>query len=374
MKTGEDFRREFPETEEGFKDSMYTALQSVHGEKRRAHMNLKPIVAFGLILLLMMSVGIAASVEKWSLFDSVPDTWVTANEAEQAQMKDSFEPVCIDGRVADATVREAIYDGFGLYLVIDLRPTDPTVFLMPDMNANLTDPAQSVVSSFPEDVTLEEHIKTLGYKTVYRVDVMTLLPGMVFPATMDMNEDGSFSFFLRQRMTDDQNMMLPEIACEMMVHIKRNSTEQVTNGSTILEYLTTELNIEAQPMLGVKSSIEGDSHVFENCGVRVSDVRLYKTLLTTYLTADVEIVDQEKYDDHYQKYLFYASDQKGNRLNSGYFNVSGVSEDSSTGEYYYACTLALDELPDELSMTEVTWKDRENNILDSYTFQLEDIQ
>lgn len=75
MKTGEDFRREFPQVEESFREAEYQALLRLHEKRRRTHMKLKPVIAFVLILMLLMSVGVAATVEKWSLFDSVPESW-----------------------------------------------------------------------------------------------------------------------------------------------------------------------------------------------------------------------------------------------------------------------------------------------------------
>lgn len=375
MKTGEDFRREFPETEEGFKDHVYSVLQSVHDKKRRAHMRIKPIAAFVLIMLMMMSVGIAATVEKWSLFDSVPDSWITADEDETAQMKASFEPVQIDGRLADVTVREAIYDGFGLYLVIDVRPANPAVFLMPDDNMELTDAASSVASFFPKDVTLEEHIKTLGYTKVYRVDVMSRLLGTVFPASMKMSDDGTFTFFYRQRLMEEQDMMQPEITTNLMVHIKEYSDERVNNGSTIREYISSELPLKVQPMIVAKGSADGESHVFENSGWRMSHVRIYKTLLTTYLIADVEVVDQEKFDNRHMKYTVFAVDEDGNRLKSGYFNLYGIMQDYHTDEYYYSSTHALNELPEEFTIAEALWEIGEDPILlDQWTFPLVDVE
>lgn len=75
MKTGEDFRREFPQVEESFREAEYQALMRLHEKRRRTHMKFKPVIAFVLILMLLMSVGVAATVEKWSLFDSVPESW-----------------------------------------------------------------------------------------------------------------------------------------------------------------------------------------------------------------------------------------------------------------------------------------------------------
>lgn len=369
MKNAEEFRMEFPETEEEFKDRVYQTLQSVHEEKRRNGMKLKPIIMVAVILVVMMSVGVAATVEKWSMFESVPDSWMTANEEDVSRMKASFTPIHLKGNGVDATLREAIYDGYGLYLVVDMRPKSPDVFLLPRDNAELTSPAGDVVSSFPYDVTLEKHIKDLGYQTIYRIDMSAMLSNcMVYPATVEMNEDGSFTFFLRVRLMDEKDILQPEIKTDLSIVIQRNESWNT-------DYISTDLSISAQPVLAAKVSAPDESHVFANCGVRLSNVRLYRTLLTTYLMADVEIVDQQVYDDHYLKYLFYSTDKDGNRLDSGYFNVSGITQDRSTGTYTFNCTLSLKELPDTLGFAEATWRiGIEKEVVDQWIFPLVDMK
>lgn len=250
MKTGEDFRREFPQAEEGFRAAEYQALMRLHEEKRRLHMKLKPVIAFIFMLMLLMSIGVAATVEKWSLFDSVPDDWRIATDAEKAQMKSSFVPIAIDGEIVDVTIREAIYDGYGVYLVVDVTPQKPEVFLMPYHNADLDEPAGDVVSSFPDDVTLEEHIMALGYRHIYRVDIMTGLAGMFFPAQMELNEDGSFAFFFRQRLDRAQDMQQPSLSFTVAANLKSDSR--------YLEHFDTDVTLTVQPLLEAKCSPAGE--------------------------------------------------------------------------------------------------------------------
>lgn len=366
MKTGEDFRREFPQAEEGFRAAEYQALMRLHEEKRRLYMKFKPVIAFILMLMLLMSVGVAATVEKWSLFDSVPDDWRIATDAEKAQMKSSFVPIPIDGKMVDVTIREAIYDGYGVYLVVDVTPKSPNVFLIPYHNADLDEPAGDVVSSFPDDVTLEEYIRALGYRQIYRVDIMTGLAGMFFPATMELNEDGSFAFFFRQRLDRAQDMQQPSLSFTVAANLKSDSR--------YLEHFDTDVTLTVQPLLEVKYSPAGESHVFANSGLRLSNVQVHRTILTTYVTADVEVVDQDKFDNRYNQYFLRISDSKGNDIKPGYINLIAIRQDD-TGEYQYTCTLSLSALPDELSFVEYQVDyDAGHKPVDSWLFRLQNME
>lgn len=367
MKTGEDFRREFPQAEEGFRSAEYQALMCLQEEKRRLHMRFKPVAAVALMMLLLLSVGVAATVEKWSLFDSVPDDWRIATDAEKAQMKSSFVPIRIDGINVDVTIREAIYDGYGVYLVVDVTPKRPEVFLIPYDNADLDEPAGDVVSSFPDDVTLEEHIMALGYRHIYRVDIMTGLAGMFFPATMELNEDGSFAFFIRQRLDRAQDMKQPSLSFTLAANLKSDSR--------YLEHFDTDVNLTAQPLLEVKCSPAGETHVFANSGLRLSNVQVHRTILTTYVTADVEVVDQARFDNRYEQFFLRVCDSKGNIVKSGYFNLAAIIQDDDTGKYQHTCTLSLSALPDELSFVEYQVDDDAGHKpVNSWLFRLQDME
>lgn len=366
MKTGENFLTEFPQTEESFREAEYQTLMRLHEKKRRTHMKFKPVIAFVLILMLLMSVGVAATVDKWSMFDSVPESWRKATEAEQVQMKSSFTPISLDGSLVDLNIREAIYDGYGVYLVADMKPVTPDVFLLPTINADLDDPAAFAVASFPEDVTLEEHISALGYKKIYRVDFSIGLPGLVFPATMELNEDGSFAFFYRQRLDRAQNIKQSALAFRLMMSIK--------SGGTFLEHLTAEVSLTAQPLLEAKASLSGVYHVFENSGLRMSNVQVHRTILTTYVTADVEVVDPDKFDGRLEQYFLRVCDSKGGEIEAGYFNVMAILQDDA-GKRRYTCTLSLSALPDELSFVEYQVDDAASHKpVDSWLFKLQDME
>lgn len=356
MKTGEDFRNEFPDTEEGFRSAAYQALTSLRAPRKLPSLHGKPILVFALLLAVLMGAAVAGTADKWSLFSSVPEFMQTASKDEQAHMKASFQPVSVKGRHVDLTVREAVYDGFGLYMAIDMAPHQANVFLIPDMNVNLSEPASEAYSGFPADVTLSEHIKALGYTTIYRVDVQALLRGMIFPATLAYNGDGTFTFYLRQRAGAaaeiQQSVLTTQVSASIMLNTGSRST---------LEFVQTDLSVPAQPVLEVKRSAEDFSVAFENSGVKLTNITLQRTLLTTYVSADVAVINEEAFANEGVQFYFCVSDQDGARLLPGYFNISGTTRNLETGAYEYASTLSLDNLPDTLYMTEYAWRSTEGN-------------
>ena len=360
MKTGEDFRREFLDVETGFKDAADQTLRELPEGNDKRIVWFRPVIAIALVLSLLLGVGVAATWERWSLDDFIPTGRITAGQDEWEQIVSAFEPVTVQGDVADITVREVLFDGFAIYMVVDLMPKDATLFLVP----YLTDPektAGKVVDGFPMDVTLQEHIQAMGYKGLCTVDISTGLPVLSFMPEMRVNEDGSYTFYLRQRFNSGQPQM-GELSLSLRI---------VLQGHTLrASYMTIPVTVPVLPVLEQAQSPAGESHIFANSGMRLSNVCMYRTALSTYVTADLEMIDQAAFDAHYSSYSINFFDTDEQLIGIGPFNLAGVIPDS-TGGWYYCHTLTLKELPDTLILAECLWGARDmQGVTEAWTLQL----
>ena len=370
MKTGEDFRKAFPDMDAGFENAAHRALAALPKGKENRSMKYKPLIAFALLaVVLLMGVGVAATWERWSLNDFIPSGRITATQDQWQQMVEAFQPVTVEGDMMKVTVREALYDGFALYMVVDMQPRNAGMFLVSNL-VELDDIAGDVVAGFPEDVTLEEHVTALGYTEIGRLDVSPGLPSTNFPPEMALNEDGTFTCYLRLRLRDGQ----PHASdLEMTLSI-------MVQGSDLKRhYMGVPLTIPTQPVLEMVQSPAGEGHTFANSGMRLSNVTLYRTMLSTYVTADVEITDQAAFDAHYQRYLFNFFDAAGQEIDVGPFNLSGVTQTyergQPTGEWRFTTTLTLSELPDTLTLAESIWGARDmQGVTDAWDICLEKVE
>lgn len=257
-------------------------------------------------------------------------------------------------------------------MVVDVAPHDTNLFLIPDNNEDLDDPACETVSDFPADVTLRQHIAALGYTTVGKVDIHSgLLDVISFMPEMAMNEDGTFTFYLRQRCKSVHPDEREQIALNISVSIRP------TNGGATT-FMEAKAVLKTQPVLESAASPAGESHLYGNHGVRMSNVRLYRTILSAYLTADVEIVDRIAYEAHFLQYVL--NQRVGDQyIAGGPFNLSGIMEETKRGEYTgiytYTATMVIDELPEELTISENSFGSRQTDTeTDRWTFQLVEME
>ncbi len=351
MKTGEDFRREFPPTDEGFQDAAYRALQGLHEKEEERRMRFRPMIVITLLLVLLTGVGVAATWERWSLDDFFTSGRITATEDEWRAMVDDFEPVTVQNELAEVTVREALFDGYALYIVADVVPQRSGDFFMPEMT-KLGSPASEAAESLPSDMTVQEYMSIHGYTRAFEVSMRTGIAGTTFLPEMEINEDGTMTFYLRQRMQQNSQLAdVMDVTLYMPMHI---------DGVGRFYSVEVPLTIQRLPVLEEAVSRNGDRHEFGGIGVAMSNLHLIRTPISTYVTVDAEIMNEESFSSYFGNYTLSFVSADGDEYDAGPFNLSGFMRDSKgrdaePGELYYMATLTLNKIPDRLVLNEAAW-------------------
>ena len=367
MKTGDDFRREFPEIEDSFLDAAHRALSEIHAEKEEKPMKLRPMLVFVLMLVLLTSVSVAATWERWSLDDFIPTGRITATEDEWRKMIDAFEPVTAENDVANVTVREALYDGYALYIVMDVEPLNPHDFFVPEMT-EMDAAARRAADSLPADMSLREYVVSQGYTRILEVRMSTGQRGLMFMPEMELNEDGTMTFYLRQRIQEQGD---PCEDMQVMLYVSMKPTMGSWQYS-----VKAPLTLQCLPVLQEANSPEGERHEFEGCGVVMSNVHMIRTPLSTYVTVEVEVSDEEQYANHFGNTTLRFVDIGGQEYDVGPFNACGfmrdLDADAEPGAPYYMATLTMEEIPDRLLLIEMpSGKYDPDKVSDSWEVPLE---
>ncbi len=139
MKTAEDFRRDFGETEESFRACVRQTLTVLECEEEKP---VKRKINMGLVLALVVVLltGTAIADEQWGILSFLHSRGKTATED---QLLDLSKPVYYypDGTVAEpwrpddalveATMTEALYEDGKLYMAITLKPVAEKALVVP---------------------------------------------------------------------------------------------------------------------------------------------------------------------------------------------------------------------------------------------------
>lgn len=140
MRTAEDFRRDFGETEESFRACVRQTLATLEcGEEKPVKKKIN--MGLGLALVVMLLTGTAIAEEQWGILSFLKSRGQTATED---QLLSLFLPPTLQGMahnerdLVDAVVTEALYEDGRLYLAVNLTPLKENTLVapMPGVNAS----------------------------------------------------------------------------------------------------------------------------------------------------------------------------------------------------------------------------------------------
>ena len=184
MKRAEDFRDAFGPMDAGFEESVRETLRELKiretqetGRKRRGYM----IPAIAAALALLIGIGIAASaitgkrgyVLEWLTENRSPG----ANVTEQPAATDPEEPTIaqVDMEYAMITVREAVNDGYGLYLAVAFTPKDDDTLVFGRWIDPYKDrPEEIGFASDEKAQTIAQWAAKRGYKRMISVALVSM--------------------------------------------------------------------------------------------------------------------------------------------------------------------------------------------------------
>ena len=129
MKRSVDFRNALGSPDADFERTVISTLNQLkleESEKAKVHPPLWPrkaIVILASLLTLSAGIALAAQAGHWGIMD-----WLRGNHSEQAlatELPFSWSGDPVDTELASLRVREAVTDGLGIFLSVEVRPKHP---------------------------------------------------------------------------------------------------------------------------------------------------------------------------------------------------------------------------------------------------------
>lgn len=139
MKTAEDFRNDFGDTEESFRACVRQTLTALECEEEKP---VKKKINMGLVLALavLLLTGTAVADEQWGILSFLQSRGKTATEDQLLELYDPViyypdgtvaEPWRPDDALVEATMTEALYEDGKLYMSITLKPVVEKALVVP---------------------------------------------------------------------------------------------------------------------------------------------------------------------------------------------------------------------------------------------------
>lgn len=366
MKTGNDFRREFPEAEEGFRHAVDDALDGLAQERgSRAFRVPRLAIALAVTLLLLGSVAVAATVHRLNIQDFTDRSqWANLTDEARHVLMTDFPDVVIDNPYADMVITEAVYDGMAVYILVEVVPKNATTFIIPS-HLFEDNQAFSYGSSYPKDMSIQQYAEQLGYQVVLSMQGRcSETPGQYYDSAR--NEDGSFSLMMWAFVLPEQRN-LPEMPMNMTINIEKNGI--------MVDEMKTSFSIALAGPVETARSKENEAVAFENAGVYVKGIEVIRTPMSTYIIANYDIVNRVNYRKYITYRKFRILDESGAEPPKGAYPLSMRFDESyyrMGNQPFYITNRIFDEMPTEITLGEYDGN-REDGWTNgkTYTFHLE---
>lgn len=318
MKTGADFRREFPEVDQSFTAAAEKALSAIE-EPGRAGRRLRSraAVLMAAAVLLAVSTAIAAETVRKRAEDFIEENpFSNMNIQADAALSSAFEADVLDMPCASFRVGQAVYDGMAVYLLLEATPKEAGWMIVPGFIQE-NGQAFSHGSGYPADTTITEYAARQGYAGVLPVTVFgEEITACYYDSAM--NEDGSCSLMVWAFVRPEYRE-LDRLTLHLRVEDVRDAI--VSADATLKWEIALPLAGEVHRAV----STEAAPVDLDGAGIAINSVTAVRTAMTTYIITDFDVTDAARY----QQSLFYSGglkylDEAGEPLKKGTHPLSLV--------------------------------------------------
>lgn len=346
MKTADDFKRAIGSADEAFSACVRrTVAQLIANEEEPGVKKLHTGLVVGFVLLLMSTIAIAAAA-KWGVLD-----FLTERSGGGAPLPETAGFVETDiaqrgGHTDCATIalREAVYDGNAVYMVLEAKPTSDDILLIgPD--AMPDDRMVNFGTQFTEqDGTLSDyavaHNKSrLVWLSLGDRATQEGLDGVVDAVDYLLEEDGTLVFMVKGTVA--------EKAAELPISLVCVTTEQIEQ---TYQKQSASLDFTLTKTPDSERAASAQSAVFADCGVEVTQVALSRSPIATYVRIAFSVIDREAFAQKGDGLWFEFLDENDKRIEGGAIGMGSV-EQVAEGEYVQTDSLAaMETLPDSVTL------------------------
>jgi hypothetical protein len=352
----DELRHAFPEPDARFQACVRHTLDALAQEDaqkerfpmKRPHLRVGVLIAAAVLLL--STIGVAAASWRYGLFDFLqvdPEELSEALAFVQTQVPQTQAPQA--GSPAAETsfsLREAVYDGGAVHLVVEARPASDEVLLIgPD--CLLTDPASSLGLSSEE--TIADYAKANGKTEIRSVQIVdtsaaTGGEGVVQSLSYRLEGDGTLVFLASGAAPEGTASLPVELVC-LTYPLLADGNYDVENGTQTDLSFSLERTDAGQDTRSFSTPV-----AFAGCGVTVERVEFTASPLGIYYAMECTVTDEAAFAAVEEGLFFRFLDADGEAIPLA-ASIGSQRSDPADGRFTLEGALAAsDALPASLTI------------------------
>lgn len=355
MKTSDDFKRAIGPADEAFTACVRRTLTQckVMEEEEPMKKKISTGLVLALVLLLAAAAALAAATQ-WGILDFLSSyNQNVLPDAANLIQKNVTQTGGVS-ELATFALREGLYDGNEVYMVIEAHPASENLLLLgPDLTPD--DAMRHLGPKFEgNNVTINDYAASAG-KTIVNINLADQrmydgLDGVVSSIDYLLEEDGTLVLMVRGELSSEATELPIELICFA------NTTEDGAKAQSALDLKQTKLAFTLSSTPGGTGKQSAQSVVFADCGVEVDSVTLTPSALCTYVRIGYRVIDAEAFAKADDGLWFEFLDKNGARIEDGVGGGSVEPQDAlaspGDGAYYVQTSslAAMNELPQTLTL------------------------
>ena len=334
-----DFRAAFGEPDAAFVSTVQDTLRRLREEEQRPmKRKLSLSAAIAVAACLILATAALAAANHWGLFDFLNSGQSGGALPEAAEIVATDPPqVGGEGELASFKLREAVYDGEYVYMVVDATPAEGLLLLGPD--ALPPDPMRNMTKDESTSMTIGEYAEAndlqMAIVGIGNAAAAEGVGGVVSSLDWRLEADGTLVFMLSGEAPQGAGDVLEvALSCNVTPLVPAPEGEGITMQyyepgaeeptSRFIGYDADAENIQRSELTFALSAVGASespacelSAEYPGCGVRVDGVEFSLSPMAAYYEIHYTVVDEAAYAATEDGVWFEFLDESGERLPSG---------------------------------------------------------
>ncbi|AEY66745.1 DUF4179 domain-containing protein [Clostridium sp. BNL1100] len=364
MRDMKELKNAFGQADNNFVNNVHHILTGIQSKKdgkpvKKIYLRLAAVIT----IICILSAGTAlAFTNTWGILDFL--SGIRTNVKVLPEASSIVQKVVPqEGNKTDIaafTIREAVYDGQSVYIVLDVKPSSPDYLLLgPDAY-----PSDQIANMGPifsgETGTIADYARK-NHKVMFQTSV--IINDANCSISYLLEEDGTLVYMLDGRYEGDFTAPDVEFKCVAVPFVMEN--DKYTRDMDSRKDTTLSVTLKNTGTKETKTSKE--PAVYGKCGVRVDKITLKSSAMSTYAEVEFTVLDKEKYTET-DGILFEFLDIYGERIPNGAASGGGIEEIDDTHYIEKISLQAMEKLPSEVILRGYSYLDKYQ--YETHTFEM----
>lgn len=345
MKTGKDFREAFPAMDEDFRYAVFHALEETGKEREPMKRKIGAGAALIAAIVMLTAVAAAAVAGQWGLMDFLEGK----SQPEAGKMITQVEGAVAETGLATFNLKEALYDGYGVYLTVNVKAKDADTLPLP---GGVTESGKVSRLNVDSDMSIAAYAAEMGKSKFLSVNVAQQSSGKGEHLTgfsssrSRLEEDGSLTIML-SGLRSGEGIGADVVNIGLNCGASRGDLTDTDEWMYWDDVESTALELTLERMdCQITQSVSADEIVLESLNVTVHEVKLVETPLAVYFDVDFTC------DPNAIRPPDFGINSAGKIVRSDVALISAYTPvDRARGHWRMRGTLpTMDELPDMLEL------------------------